>query len=215
MSHRSHQCGFSAMTEGTGYKDLDELIANRQPLLFEFELLYVISPDGYQQELWHMEPAEKLKRIPQLREEGNALYKSGKHIQASEKYEEALLCFEQLLIREQPNSVEWVNLQQKRVPLLLNHAQCMLLQEDYNCVIRNTTAALEQDCENVKAYFRRGKAHAAIWNVDEAKRDFAKVVELDSKQGTTVSKELLKLEQSLKHADAKELEQMRKAKFFQ
>lgn len=42
--------------------------------------------------------------------------------------------------------------------------------------------------DNVKAYFKRGKAHAAVWNVAEAQADFAKVLALDPSLRPVVSK---------------------------
>lgn len=55
--------------------------------------------------------------------------------------------------------------------------------------------------ENVKAYFRRAKAHSKVWNFDEAKRDFQKVLELDKSQINLVNKELLELDKIIKKKD--------------
>ena len=43
---------------------------------------------------------------------------------------------------------------------------------------------------NVKALFRRAKGHVGAWNPEEAKKDFAKVVQLDSTLKKAVKKEL-------------------------
>lgn len=58
--------------------------------------------------------------------------------------------------------------------------------------------------DNVKAYFKRGKAHAAVWNVAEARADFAKVLALDPSLRTVVSKELRSLEARLREKDAED-----------
>lgn len=58
--------------------------------------------------------------------------------------------------------------------------------------------------DNVKAYFKRGKAHAAVWNVAEAQADFAKVLALDPSLRPVVSKELRSLEARLREKDAED-----------
>ena len=47
--------------------------------------------------------------------------------------------------------------------------------------------------DNVKALFRRAKAHAAVWNIKEAQEDFAKANELDPSLESAIKKELLTL----------------------
>ena len=46
-----------------------------------------------------MSENEKIDRIPQLKEEGNALYKEKKYEEAAEKYGQALGMLEQLLAK--------------------------------------------------------------------------------------------------------------------
>ena len=115
---------------------------------------------------------------------------------------------------EQLNSPEWKKLQDVRLPLLLNYSQCKLLAQDYAEVIRHTTSALEYDPDNLKALFRRGKAHACSWNEAEAKSDFARVVKLDLALGASVQKELRQLEHRMKESQDKEKMQMRNANLF-
>ena len=42
----------------------------------------------------------------------------------------------------------------------------------------------------MKALFRRAKGHIGAWNPEEAKKDFAKVVQLDNTLDKAVKKEL-------------------------
>ena len=49
---------------------------------------------------------------------------------------------------------------------------------------------LPPTADNVKAYFKYIKAHAALWNTQEAQADFAKVLELGPTLATMVSPEL-------------------------
>ena len=215
MDHsHDHRCGFAAMTMGTGHSDLDSIVADRSPLVFECEVLNVESPGDYQQQVWQLTTEEKLALVPKLKADGNALYKQGQHTEAGEKYCEALGCLEGLTTMELPNTPEWKKLQDIRLPLLLNYAQCKLLAQDYAEVIRHTTSALEYDPNNLKALFRRGKAHACSWNEVEAKTDFARVVELDPTLSASVQKELQQLEQKMKESRDREKVRMRNANLF-
>lgn len=58
--------------------------------------------------------------------------------------------------------------------------------------------------DNVKAYYKRGKAHAAVWNEEQARADFAKVVELDPSLEPSVAKELRLMEERLKEKQKEE-----------
>ena len=206
--HHHHQCSFAAM-QGTGHKDLDKIIADKSPLIFEFELLSMEQPGQYKQDHWAMSEQEKIQAIPVLKEEGNALYRAGKHFKAAEKYFNALGYLEQLLIREKPESDAWNGIASQKIPLLLNYAQCQLLLEDYAEVIRHTTSVLELEKDNVKALYRRGRASAACWNVEEAKSDFARVVELDPSLCRAVDKELKTLTTRVREKDIAEKARLR------
>ena len=193
----SHTCGFGAM-QGTGHADLDKLYQEMCPLAFELELLKVDQPGEYKKDSWAMSVEEKDAAVGRLKEEGNTLYKEGDHKEASKRYFEALGFLEQLSLREQAQSEEWRAIEERKVPLLLNYAQCMLLQKDYAEVIRHTTTVLGIDVDNVKALYRRGKALAATWDRAAAEADFARVVKLDPSLGRSVERELRQLDERLK-----------------
>lgn len=55
--------------------------------------------------------------------------------------------------------------------------------------------------ENVKALYRRAKAHVGAWNPDEAKKDFQKCLELDENLTKSISKDLEHLNQEIKLND--------------
>lgn len=58
--------------------------------------------------------------------------------------------------------------------------------------------------DNVKAYFKRGKAHAAVWNEAEARADFAIVVKLDPTLESSVTKELRAMEERIRKKEKEE-----------
>lgn len=66
---------------------------------FCFSFIQVLSPGSYQQEIWAMTDDEKLGAIPQIHEEGNALFKSGDISGAAEKYYNAIACLKSLQIK--------------------------------------------------------------------------------------------------------------------
>ena len=47
--------------------------------------------------------------------------------------------------REKPNDEEWLVLNRLKIPLLLNFAQCKLLEKEYYAVIEHCTTVLKSD----------------------------------------------------------------------
>lgn len=52
--------------------------------------------------------------------------------------------------------------------------------------------------DNVKALYRRAKAHVGAWNPDEAKNDFQKCLELDKSLTKSIQRDLEQLNQEIK-----------------
>lgn len=145
--HKGHMCGMMAMQMegGLGYDDLNELMKNPQDLEFILEILSIELPDQYKKESWQMDPDEKLNSVPNLKEEGNNLYKAKQFKEASVKYSDAIGMLEQLMLREKPHDDEWLELQKQKVPLLLNFSQCKLLANEFYPVIEHCTEVLDID----------------------------------------------------------------------
>ncbi|NWS76696.1 AIP protein, partial [Crotophaga sulcirostris] len=232
LEGQRHCCSIAQLHDhySLGYPDLDELQKNPQPLIFDIEVLKVEAPGSYQQDPWAMTDEEKLQAVPQIHKQGNELYRQGKVQEAASKYYDAIACLKNLqmkvglpgstslpvrgsfpslsllclILQEQPGSPDWIELDQKITPLLLNYCQCKLQCEEYYEVLDHCSSILNKYEDNVKAYFKRGKAHAAVWNVAEAQADFAKVLALDPSLRPVVSKELRSLEARLREKDAED-----------
>lgn len=201
QDERRHCCGMTLQNEGIGYKDLDELFANPSDLEFTIELFSIEMPEDYEKERWQMSDDEKLKATNDFREKGNQFYKEKNYAKAEEYYFQAIGILEHLMLKEKPHDTEWFELAALKVPLLLNYAQCRLLAEDYYAVIQTCTEVISLDSKNVKAFFRRGKAHIGAWNVEEAKKDFDKCIELDPTLRGTATKELKALDEAKRKMD--------------
>lgn len=203
LEGQRHCCGIAQMHEhnSLGHTDLDALQQNPQPLLFDIEMLKVENPGTYQQDPWAMTDEEKAKAVPVIHQEGNRLYREGHVKEAAAKYYDAIACLKNLQMKEQPGSPDWIQLDQQITPLLLNYCQCKLVAEEYYEVLDHCSSILNKYDDNVKAYFKRGKAHAAVWNAQEAQADFAKVLQLDPALAPVVSRELRALEARIRQKD--------------
>ncbi|XP_011141793.1 aryl-hydrocarbon-interacting protein-like 1 isoform X2 [Harpegnathos saltator] len=192
-----HCCGVTLQNEGVGYADLNELIKYSQDLEFTIES-------------WQMTENEKLESIPYLKEKGNVLFKEKKYDSASETYAKAIGMLEQLMLVEKPNDEEWLSLNKMKVPLLLNYAQCKLLNKEYYSVIEHCTTVLKMDPENVKALYRRGKAYIGAWDEKNAIKDLKKAAEIDPSLHNHTEKELQIFTTAIKEKDIAQKEKLSK-----
>ncbi|XP_028272560.1 AH receptor-interacting protein isoform X1 [Parambassis ranga] len=200
LEGQRHCCGIAQIHShhSLGHKDLDHLQASPQPLVFTIEMLEVLCPGSFQLDVWAMTDKEKLDLVPHMHEEGNTLFKEGKIKEATEKYYNGIACLKSLQMKEHPGDEAWVKLDQMITPLLLNYCQCLLRQGQYYEVIEHCSSLVFKYEDNVKAYYKRAKAHSAVWNEKEARADFDKVVELDPSLGPSVAKELRAMEERIR-----------------
>uniref|UniRef100_A0A8D0CLR6 Aryl hydrocarbon receptor interacting protein like 2 n=1 Tax=Scleropages formosus TaxID=113540 RepID=A0A8D0CLR6_SCLFO len=155
-------------------------------------------PFSYKRESWMMEKDEKLQAVPSLHLQGNALVKQGRFREAAKKYQEAVVLLRTVQSREMPGDEDYINLDRLITPLVLNYCQCMLELEEYYEVLEHTTELLEKHKDNVKAYYKRAKAHAAVWNENEARKDFLMVANLDVTLAPLVRSELRQLTERMR-----------------
>ncbi|XP_028314346.1 AH receptor-interacting protein isoform X1 [Gouania willdenowi] len=200
LEGQRHCCGIAQIHShhSLGHKDLDQLQASPQPLVFTIELVKVLPPGSFQLDVWAMTDKEKLDLVPQIHEDGNKLFKQGQIKEATEKYYNGIACLKNLQMKEHPGDEAWVKLDSMITPLLLNYCQCLLLQGQYYEVIEHCSSLIFKYENNVKAFYKRAKAHAAVWNEVEARADFAKVLVLDPSLGPSVSKELRVMEEKIR-----------------
>ncbi|XP_051277064.1 uncharacterized protein LOC127375190 [Dicentrarchus labrax] len=200
LEGQRHMCGMGNMFHyhSTGFPELDELMRTPQPLIFIMELLQVGDPMSYHRESWMMEKDEKLQTVPILHMQGNALVKQRQFREAASKYKEAVLLLKTVQSREMPGDIDYINLGQMIIPLELNYCQCMLELEEYYEVIEHTTELLEKNKDCVKGYYKRAKAHAAVWNEKEARRDYNMVAQLDVTLASLVNRELRAMSERMK-----------------
>ncbi|XP_061302363.1 aryl-hydrocarbon-interacting protein-like 1 [Pezoporus flaviventris] len=195
LEGQKHRCGMGNMFDyhSTGYDDLDELQRTPQPLIFIMELFRVEEPSAYKRDTWAMSKEEKLAAVPVLHSEGNRLVLRKEFAQAAAKYQEAVICLRNLQAKEKPWEEGWLKLERLVTPLVLNYCQCQLELGEYYEVLEHTTELLQKHKDNAKAYFKRAKAHAAVWNEREAREDFLRVAHLDPSMAAAVKKELKQL----------------------
>ncbi|CAF0877124.1 unnamed protein product [Brachionus calyciflorus] len=208
-NHRHHCCGFNIMEHGVGYEDLDELLKNPKNLDFIFEIIKVEQPGDYKKDAWSLTEEERIKQIPILKENGNALFKEKKYEEACKQYEEALGYLEQLMFKEKPNDIEWNEWNDVKIPILLNYCLCKFNLKEYYTCIEHTNTILESQPNNTKALYRRAKSYASVWNLEEARKDFIRCAELDPSLKNDVTNQLNQLDKIEALHNKKESERFR------
>lgn len=201
-----HSCCMSSL-RNSPYDDLNQMLQDPPEIFeFKFELVDVIPPKSYTKEIWQMSDSEKLTILPKFKEEGNRFYAECDYDASVRAYSKALSVIESLMTKERPKDEEWTRLDDMKAPFLLNLAQVKLTQGEYYDCIKFTDEILKKDPENIKALFRRAKAHSAVWNISEAKKDFRKCLEYDKNMTKTVTKcfQELKTKEMLKNKEDRE-----------
>ena len=188
---------------------------------FEFELISVVMPENYEKEFWEMEPNEKYRQIPIIKDSAAANYKQKDYNLALDKYSKCISLCESLnssgialdLRKERAdqkrgvhsksivpieNEIELDELETLEMQCRLNFAACKLNLGDYGPVIEQCTKVLQSDSNCVKALFRRMHAYIEIGrDLDLALADYDKLESLIAKNGTTNGNELMVLKRKL------------------
>lgn len=117
-------------------------------------------------QIYEKSTEEKVKAADRFRQEGNEAYKKQNFGLAAVHYRKALLQFDYTFAN---NEQEEKNIDDVKVPCLLNLAACKCQQEEWDEVLIHTRLALEINPRLVKAYYRQGLAYLARDQFEEAK----------------------------------------------
>ncbi|KAJ0988937.1 hypothetical protein J5N97_007293 [Dioscorea zingiberensis] len=129
-----------------------------------------------EKESWDLNNAEKIEAAGRKKDEGNALFKAGKYVRASKRYEKAAKFIEY--------DSSFSDEEKKQAKVLkatcnLNNAACKLKLKDYKQAEKLCTKVLEIDSCNVKALYRRAQAYIQLADLDLAEVDIKKALEID------------------------------------
>ncbi|CAK8578440.1 unnamed protein product [Lathyrus sativus] len=129
-----------------------------------------------EKESWDMNTQEKIEAAGKKKEEGNALFKAGKHERASKRYEKAIkyIEYDSAFSDEEKQKAKLL-----KITCNLNDAACKLKLKDYKQTEKLCTKVLELDSRNVKALYRRAQAYIHLVDLDLAEMDIKKALEID------------------------------------
>ncbi|OIW19154.1 hypothetical protein TanjilG_21010 [Lupinus angustifolius] len=139
---------------------------------YEVELLSFVK----EKESWDLNTQEKIEAAGKKKEEGNALFKSGKYERASKRYEKAIKLI------EYDSSFSDEEKQKSKVLKItcnLNNAACKLKLKNYKDAEKLCSKVLELDSRNVKALYRRAQAYIHLVDLDLAEMDIKKALEIE------------------------------------
>ena len=172
-----------------------ELYRHKSPM--GFDLLSAEQPGEYKLSTWALSDREILEELPRLMKRGNCLYHRGKFDDAAYAYLKALDSLELMSFKVGPHSALWKILQEMKVPLQLNYTECKFCLCEYNEVVTHTTAVIEFDQDNARALFQRAEAHLLLHNLVQARRDYEKVIMLNSPLAEVAEDQLAKLKKAV------------------
>ena len=159
---------------------------------------YPEQPGEYKLSTWALSDEEILEELPILNDMGIFLYHCGNFGGASDVYRKALDFLEQMSLKERPHTTEWNTLQEIKVPLQLNYAQCKFCLCEYDKVVALTTSVLEFEQDNARALFQRAEAHLSMYNLVQARRDYERVIMLNLTLAGATESQLTELKKVVK-----------------
>ncbi|GFP93515.1 peptidyl-prolyl cis-trans isomerase fkbp62 [Phtheirospermum japonicum] len=152
-------------------QDLATVPAN-STVYYDVELVSFVKD----KESWDMNTEEKIEAAGKKKEEGNVLFKAGKYVRASKRYEKAAKYIEYDTSFSEDEKKQSKAL---KVTCNLNNAACKLKLKDYKQAEKLCTKVLELESTNVKALYRRAQAYMNMADLDLAEFDIKKALEID------------------------------------
>ncbi|GBG79509.1 hypothetical protein CBR_g29656 [Chara braunii] len=156
----------------TEYRGNKGVVPPNSKLTFEVDMVSFVK----EKESWDMDNAEKVETAAKRKEEGNALFKAGKIVRASKKYEKAvkLIDYDSSFDDEQKKVAKAL-----KIACNLNNAACKLKLKQFNETVKLCSKVLESDSQNVKALYRRAQAYMGADDLDLAEYDLKKATDID------------------------------------
>ncbi|XP_021749621.1 peptidyl-prolyl cis-trans isomerase FKBP62-like [Chenopodium quinoa] len=151
-------------------------------------------------ESWDMNTEEKIEAAGKKKEEGNALFKAGKYVRASKRYEKAVkfIEYDNAFSDEEKKLTKVL-----KVSCNLNNAACKLKLKDYKQAEKLCTKVLDVDSMNVKALYRRAQAYIQLADLELAEFDVKKALEIDP-DNREVKLEYKKLKEKIREYNKKD-----------
>ncbi|KAL3329394.1 hypothetical protein AABB24_036472 [Solanum stoloniferum] len=148
------------------------IVPGNSIVYYEVELVSFVK----EKESWDMSTQEKIDAAGKKKEEGNVLFKAGKYVRASKRYEKAVsfIEYDSSFSDEEKQQVKLL-----KVSCNLNNAACKLKLKEYKEAAKLCSKVLEIDSKNVKALYRRAQAYIQLFDLDLAELDIKKALEID------------------------------------
>ena len=129
-----------------------------------------------EKESWDLNTQEKIEAAGKKKEEGNVLFKAGKYVRASKRYDKAVKFIE---YDSSFSTDEKKQAKTLKVACNLNNAACKLKLKEYKEAEKLCTKVLELESTNVKALYRRAQAYMQLADLDLAEFDIKKALDID------------------------------------
>lgn len=141
------------------------------------DLQYEVTLKSFEKakESWEMSTEEKLEQGSIVKEKGTQYFKEGKYKQAVVQYKKIVqwLEHETGLLGDEDSKAKAL-----RLAAHLNLAACYLKMKEFVLAGESCDKALELDSNSEKALFRHGEAMLGVNEVEQARADFQKVLQL-------------------------------------
>ncbi|XP_010244430.1 PREDICTED: 70 kDa peptidyl-prolyl isomerase-like [Nelumbo nucifera] len=149
-------------------------------LLYEVELISFTKEKPF----WKMETAEKIETCERKKEDGNMLFKNGKFLFASKKYEKEIIFYYLQAVKYIEFDHSFTDEEKSqanalRISCNLNNAACKLKLGEYVEAAGLCTKVLELDPFNVKALYRRSQSYIRTSDLEKAEIDIKKALTVD------------------------------------
>lgn len=147
-------------------------VSPNSTLIYEIELISFVK----EKESWEMDTAELIEVAGKKKEDGNALFKAGKYLRASKKYDKATkyIEYDNAFSEDEKSQTKAL-----KFTCNLNNAACKLKLKEYREAANLCSKVLEVDSKNVKALYRRAQAYIETADLEQAESDIKKALEID------------------------------------